>query len=359
MRRWRGWTLYAIAWIPIGIGYTQLLTGLKGMSLAQAILASSCYVVTAALLGAGVWYVSGRLAWPDRKFGRFLVSQFGLAIAFSVLWSAAMIGCIALRVGIHATLVTGKSFFGWQLLSGLWVYGVIAAISYALRLSGRLREREAAAVRADALRMQAELQALRGQLNPHFLYNTLRTVSALLQRDPQTAQLALDRFANLLRYVLDAKRVEMEDVTLGEELAFVRDYLALEQLRLGERLTVVEQIDAEALECLLPSLTLQPLVENAITHAIAARTGPGTITIGASVDEDELMLVIADDGPGALEEQVRFARGLGLRVGRQRLETRYPHRSRFTVTTARGAGFTVTIALPAEGGKPGSREVRR
>ncbi|MDB4917243.1 MAG: two-component histidine kinase [Gemmatimonadetes bacterium] len=348
MRRWHGWALYGAAWIPVALGYTQLLISSRGVPAGDAFLASSWYALSAALLGVLAWNASGRIAWPDRVFVRFLLIQLAMAIAYSVLWDGAMVGYLALRIGVKPTLALARSFAGWQLWSGLWVYGLIAGISYALRITARLREREAATARAEALRMQAELQALRGQLNPHFLFNTLRTVSALLRQDPATARLALERFADLLRYVLDAKRVEMEDVPLATELAFVRDYLSLEQLRLGERLTVIEQIDAEALECLIPSLTLQPLVENAITHAIATRTIPGTITIGASVEGDELTIVIADDGPGAHGEQVRFAPGLGLRVGRQRLETRYANRARFTVTTARGAGFTVTLSLPAE-----------
>jgi sensor histidine kinase YesM len=197
--------------------------------------------------------------------------------------------------------------------------------------------------------MHVELAALRGQVNPPFLFNTLHTVSGLLQRDPVTARQALERFADLLRYLLDAKRLEQEEVTLGDELGFVRDYLALEQLRLGEKLKVVEQIDFESLDCVIPSLTLQPIVENAIKHAISPKGGGGTITItiGAALEDDQLILVIADDGPGAVEEGVRAAQGLGLRVGRQRWETRYPKVGHFTVTTAPGAGFTVTLTLPA------------
>jgi len=251
------------------------------------------------------------------------------------------------RLGMAATMRVVSGFDGRQFLIGLWVYGIIAGVSYALRATGRLREREAAAARSEALRMHAELDALRGQLNPRFLFNTLHTVSELLHRDTVGAQQALERFSDMLRYVLDAKRLEQEEVSLADELGFVRDYLALQQLRLGERLNVVEQIDLESLDCMIPSLTLMPIVENAIKHAISPRAIGGTITIGAALEDEQLILVIADDGPGAVEEGVRAAQGLGLRVGRQRLETRYPRVGHFTVTTAPGAGFTVTLTLPA------------
>jgi signal transduction histidine kinase len=348
IRRWRGWALYAVAWVPVVIGYTELLATTKEVPLGAAFESACVYAIAAALLGALVWNASARIPWPDRRYSSFVLAQLAMAIVYSALWHTIIVGHLAARMGFTAAMRLSETFAAWQILSGLWVYGLIAGVSYALRVTGRLREREAAAARAESLRMHAELQALRGQLNPHFLFNTLHTVSALVRHDPATAQVALERFADLLRYVLDAKRLEQEDVTLADELSFVRDYLALEQLRLGERLTVVEQIETDALECVLPSLTLQPLVENAITHAIAPRAAGGTITIGASLEGDELILVIADDGPGAVDEGVRSAQGLGLRVGRQRLETRYPKLARFTVTTAPGAGFTVTLTLPAQ-----------
>jgi sensor histidine kinase YesM len=348
-RRWRGWALFAVAWVPAVIGYTEFLERRRDVPLGAAFASASVYVIAAALLGALVWRGSARITWPDRRpYTSFALAQVAMALVFSTLWYVVIVGYLTTRLGVAPAMRVSETFAVRQILIGLWLYGLIAGISHALRLTGRRREREAAAARAESLHMHAELQALRGQLDPPFLFNTLRAVSALVPRDPAGAQVALEHFADLLRYVLDAKRLVREEVTLAEELSFVRDYLVLEQLRFGERLTVVEQIDADALECVLPSLTLQPLVENAITHAIAPRATGGTITIGASIEGDELILVVADDGPGAVEEGVRSAQGLGLRVGRQRLETRYPKLARFTVTTAPGAGFTVTLTLPAQ-----------
>jgi signal transduction histidine kinase len=338
-----------MAWVPVLIGYTNLLMQTRGLPFGVALEGALVYVASAALLGAVVWHATARVAWPDRKYAMFAVLQVLLGALFSLAWLTTIVGYLPTRVGIPQAMRVASHFAGWQFLLGLWVYGVIAGVSYALRVTGRLREREAAAARAEALRMHVELAALRGQVNPPFLFSTLHTVSGLLQRDPVIARQALARFADLLRYVLDAKRLEQEEVTLGDELGFVRDYLALEQLRLGERLKVVEQIDFESLDCVIPSLTLQPIVENAIKHAISPKGGGDaiTITIGAALEDDQLILVIADDGPGAVEEGVRAAQGLGLRVGRQRWETRYPKVGHFTVTTAPGAGFTVTLTLPA------------
>lgn len=346
-RRWRGWVPYALAWVPVLIGYSNFLMRTRSYPLDSALESALVYIGSAALLGALVLRAASRVPPPNRKVALSVMLQAAMASVFSLAWLAAIVLHLLARVGMAATMHLVAGFDGRQFLIGLWVYGIIAGVSSALRATGRSREREASAARAEALRMHAELEALRGQLNPHTLFTTLHTVSGLVQRDPVTARQALERFAELLRYVLDARRLANEDVTLAEELGFVRDYLALEQLRLGDRLSVVEQIDFEALDCVIPSLMLQPIVENAIRHAISPRASGGTITIGASLEDDQLILVIADDGPGAVEEGVRAAQGLGLRVGRQRLEAKYPRVGHFTVTTAPGAGFTVTLTLPA------------
>jgi sensor histidine kinase YesM len=345
--RWRGWALYSVAWLAVFIGYTQLLTQMVRLPLAIALYSSLDYTLSAAALGVAVWWTAGRFVWPDTKGVRFILLQVVFALVYSMVWHGCIIVCIGLQSSWSRAWSVSQAFFGWQFFMGLWVYGVIAGVSHALRATGRLREREAAAARAESLRMHAELQALRGQLNPHFLFNTLHTVSALMRQDPYTAESILERFAGLLRYVLDTRRLERDDVTLSEELSFVRDYLALEQIRLGERLVVREDIDPEALDIALPSLSLQPLVENAIVHAVSPRAGGATITIRAALSGDELVVTIADDGPGGTPSAIHDARGLGLRVGRQRIETRYNGKARFTIDTAPGAGFTVTLALPA------------
>jgi two-component system LytT family sensor kinase len=136
-------------------------------------------------------------------------------------------------------------------------------------------------------------------------------------------------------------------VTLGDELEFVRNYLSLEQLRLGDRLRIVENVDPDALDCILPSLTLQPLVENAIKYGIAPRTAGGTIGIGASFRDNMLVLEVSDDGQGAASDIAHSAPGVGLRAVRQRLETRYPQAALLAVATAPGHGFVVHIELPA------------
>ena len=205
------------------------------------------------------------------------------------------------------------------MLDAVLFYGILSTGSYLIGAVSRLREQEARAAKAESLRMRAELAALRGQLNPHFLFNTLHTLTALVRRDPETAERALERFGDMLRYVLDVKRSAREDVTLADEMQFVHNYLSLEQLRLGDRLEVEERIDPETLDCVVPSLTLQPLVENAIKYGIAPIARGGTLFVIAFFDDESLVLEVRDDGPGAPANILDTASGVGLRAERQRL----------------------------------------
>ncbi|HYM21927.1 MAG TPA: histidine kinase [Vicinamibacterales bacterium] len=347
LRLWSPWWLYAAAWIPFAGFYSLALKMTNTLPLGRALVAGSLYAIPPALFGVAIWRLSGVLVRRRaRVVTTVVVHVLGAAFSTSV-WLFIEIGQIALQAGWDAAIAASHAFAGFQLLDGMFVYGVLAVGSHVIRIAGRLREEEARAARADALRMRAELAALRGQLNPHFLFNTLHTLTALVTREPAAAEHALERFGDMLRYVLDVKRAAREDVTLAEEMRFVRDYLSLEQLRLGDRLRVVERIDPEALDCIVPSLTLQPLVENAIKHAIAPRVQGGTIEIHAALDADSLVLEVRDDGPGAAPAGVDAAKGMGLRAVRQRLETRYPNEASFTVTTAPREGFVVRAMIPA------------
>src|SRR5690606_35762227 len=193
-----------------------------------------------------------------------------------------------------------------------------------------------------------ELQALRAQLNPHFLFNTLHALTQLAREDPPATAAALERFGDLLRYVLSAGRDAGADVSLEEELEFVRHYLALEQLRLGDRLRVVEHIDADALDLAVPPLLLQPLVENAVRHGVAPRRHGGTVRLTACDQDGTLVVEVADDGSGAAPDAWHTAEGLGLQAVRRQLHARFSRAGRMEIHTAPDAGFRVRITAPAE-----------
>lgn len=341
------WWIYAAAWVPFAGFYALALQTTNTLPLGRAVVAGVLYSIPPAVFGVAIWRLSGALMRRRTRVVTIVVVHVLGAVLSTSAWLFIEIVQIAMQAGWEGAVVASHAFAGFQLIDGLFVYGVLAVGSHVIRIAGRLREEEARTARADALRMRAELAALRGQLNPHFLFNTLHTLTALVTRQPAAAEHALERFGDMLRYVLDVKRAAREDVTLAEEMRFVRDYLSLEQLRLGDRLRVVERVDPEALDCIVPSLTLQPLVENAIKHAVAPRVQGGTIEIRAALDGDALVIEVRDDGPGAMAATVDAAKGMGLRAVRQRLETRYPNEASFKVTTAPREGFVVHVTIPA------------
>lgn len=344
--RGRFWLLYAAAWTPFAAIHTLLVMG-QGASFGRALTGSLTTVVPAALLGVFVWRFAERPTTRARSRAGFLLTHAALAVAFATVWTLVIVASI--YYGAPRSVFDNflRNALGWQFLSALTVYAVVAGIASAVANARRLREQEAAAVRSEALRVRAELQALRAQLDPHFLFNTLHSLMALVRTNQRAAEAALERLGDLLRYVLDVNREVLDEVPLADEWAFVRNYLELERLRLGERLRVVDDLDPESLDCLIPAFTLQPLVENAVRHGIATQPRAGTLTVSSRLVRDDLLLEVKDDGAGADPEAVRLATGVGVRAVRQRLEARYGPHARLAITTAAGSGFAVTISLPA------------
>ena len=344
--RRRFWLLYAAAWTPFAAIHT-LLVMIQGAPFLRALTGSLTTVVPAALLGAFVWRFAEGPAMRMKGRPYFLLTHAALALAFAIAWTLVIVASI--YYGAPRSVFDNflRNAIGWQFLSALTVYAVVAGIASAVANSRRLREQEAAAARSEALRVRAELQALRAQLDPHFLFNTLHSLMALVRTNQRAAESALERLGDLLRYVLDVNREVLDEVPLADEWAFVRNYLELEQLRLGERLRVVDDLDPESLDCLIPAFTLQPLVENAVRHGIAPQPRGGTLTVSSRLVGDDLLLDVSDDGAGADPEAVRRATGVGVRAVRQRLEARYGPSARLAIKTAPGTGFTVTASLPA------------
>ena len=352
MSRVRFAVLYVLAWTPLAALYALVLGSQRGVSVASALWGAGVTIASAAVLGVGAWWVSLRVPFDRAHWLRFLSIHFVASAAYAVLLTTE----IALSIKLKAPRENYERYMnealGWQLLYGIALYGLIVGVSYAMQAARRLREEERRSARAEALRIDAELRALRAQLNPHFLFNTLHSITALVRIDPADGERALEQFATLLRYVLDVNRQRSEEVPLEEELGFVRTYLALERLRLGERLRVVEDIDPDALECLVIAFSLQPLVENAIRHGIAPRAGDGTLRLSAALVSDQLVndqlvLEVADDGAGADAARVAEASGVGLSAVRQRLETRWGKRAAMEIITAPRNGFLVRMTLPA------------
>jgi len=223
-----------------------------------------------------------------------------------------------------------------------------SGLYFGIKFSRQLQQQKEAALKAQAMAHEAQLKMLRYQLNPHFLFNTLNAISTLvLDGKAQTANGMVSSLSAFLRYSLDSDPVQR--VTLAQEIDATNLYLGIEQLRFGERLRVNMDIAPEARTALVPSLILQPLIENAVKYAVSRREEGGTIQIQARRDGDSLAIVIDDDGPGCPNfAERRDGHGVGLANTRERLSVLYGTQQDFSIANRTPRGVEVRIRLPFE-----------
>jgi signal transduction histidine kinase len=226
--------------------------------------------------------------------------------------------------------------------SNPFVYAAVVLAWHAARYSRDLRDRQIQSAELEAHLREARLQALRSQLNPHFLFNTLHSIAELVHEEPAMAEQLILRLGELLRKVLTSS--DRKDVPLAEELEFIRAYVEIEQMRLGERLHVEWDIAPDVLRARVPSLLLQPLVENAIQHGIASANRHGTVRIRALRDDGYLRLQVQDTGPGLDASDQRAQAGIGLANTRARLQALFGEGQKFELISEHG--LTVDVRLP-------------
>jgi two-component sensor histidine kinase len=305
------------------------------------------------LFEAYLWaFVTLAIFWLTRRFplerGRML-RRTPVHLAGALVLAFARVVAMV-EMSQHVEWLNERTFnrqyYGWfhnYLLFCVLLVGIAHAVVY----YGRYREREQAAERLAAGLTEARLQALKMQLQPHFLFNTLNAISALIPAEAKPARRMVARLGDLLRIALEHE--ETQEVTLREELAFLEPYLEIEQARLEDRLTVVMEIAPETLDARVPHLVLQPLVENAIRHGIAPRIEPGRVEISATSGADDrfLHLEVRDDGPGVnRDNQARTRKGVGLANIQSRLEQLYDGEHRFELENHPEGGVVVRISLP-------------
>ena len=345
LSRFRQLGLYLLAWVPLaGILIYLLVRSGEGWMVSTALTVPLCVVY--AFLCLAAWYPCRATPLESSGFLKLLLTHFTAAMILSTLW-------VQIAKGL-ASAINGWSGFESvdervaRYLPLLWVAGVLLYVlsvtfHYVLMAEQSAREAQGRALEARVLARDAELKALRAQVNPHFLFNCLHSISALTSVDAGRAREMCILLADFLRTTLRVGG--QEAITMQEELALIRGYLAIEKVRFGARVQMQEQIADETLAVMLPPLLLQPLVENAIRHGLANLPEGGVIALSAQRNQDSVSIVVENsfdpDTPSKLKT------GLGLENVRRRLHMRYGE-SAGLAFGAQGNVFSVKLKLPAQ-----------
>jgi len=301
--------------------------------------------VFAYVIGLALWGVESFVVGRVRSRARTTRSR--IIIESSVYTSAAVIGAYVAATINHFWVL--PNFLGnprAMVFNGLFalLFAVMfAGIGYAMHFYRVSLERARVVERIRAELAQAELRALRAQVHPHFLFNTLNSIASLITVNPAEAEDTTTRLADIFRYVLTASR--RDTVPLAEELAFVRDVLRIERVRFGERLKIEESIEPGLEQAPVPSLLLQPVVENAVKYGVSSRAEGGTVSITARREGGRLLLEVRDDGPGMAASTAPPGTGFGLASVRDRLRAA-GLADALTVESAPDRGTRVRIRLP-------------
>lgn len=236
--------------------------------------------------------------------------------------------------------------WNWGLNLGLLPFGLIVVADYAIEYSRRYQNGLVRAANLQAQLAQAQLQALRMQLDPHFLFNSLHAISALVHDDPDGAEIMIARLSDLLRLSLDSSRVQ--EVPLSQELKYLDLYLEIERTRFADRLSVFFDIDPATTGALVPNFILQPLVENAIRHGIGNKMSDGRVSITSLLRDGSLMMKVSDNGPGLAEDDEGTSGrvGVGLATTRARLERLYGNAQSLVLQNVGSGGVEARILLP-------------
>lgn len=343
------WRIFAGGWFVFWAMYSSvgLMTG-SGLGMAMAMAFGNTLAP-----GVPAWVLARQrrtFLQPRGSVRRFIAHKAWVGLGFAV-----------------ATAVLGSSYYGltpiehpaefpqgfWAgvtlwLFDGLFLYTLFVGFLMWADSLDRMQESRAFAARQAVLRAQAEAKALRAQFSPHFVFNTLHSLMLLVRADPSTAEQAIEDVAELIRYASTLQRQQIDRVTLSKEIEFARRFIALEKLRLEDRLSVEWEIEDGLSDVFVPAFSLQTLLENSIKHGIAPKPSGGSILIRATSSGGVLELLVEDDGVGADPAQVGANGGSGLHLLEGRLAHIYHGDASLAWKTRVDGGFGATVRVPLQ-----------
>jgi sensor histidine kinase YesM len=368
-RRWVRLAFTWGIWTFIGIvftfqGYFTSYRSERPMPFSEAFYMQMIWAYLFAVATPLVLWAAARLPIERTNWIRSALLHIPISVALSIALTALGRVLIWLRfgypVGRSLTFESVTRFVIGNFSEAIGIYLLIALTSYAYSYYRRYREGQLRTLQLEAQLSHAQLQALKMQLHPHFLFNTLHSISALLNKDVPAARKMITRLGDFLRLTLENSG--SQEVTLQQEMDFLSCYLEIERIRFQNRLVTRMEMGEHTLDAKVPNLILQPIVENAIRHGIAPRSTPGLIEIQAKQLNGTLRIQVRDNGPGLSEHRtsdVLFKKGLGLANTENRLERLYGAAHSFDLKNDPDGGLIVTLEIPfhKDGAAPSQSEI--
>src|SRR6185437_10766241 len=341
--RWARWTAAILFWSALGGLFS--LPGISSPQWTRQLVGWLTFWWAWGVVSPLIFWIDARLPFGEKQLRRRVLAHLPVSILVTPLYAYLLYAMhvvlgIPLWGSMAAKGIIARAFN--EGILGEWlVYWVIFGALQTFRYYERYLESELRLERMERSYSEARLNALRMQLDPHFLFNALNTISSQVERDPRLARTMLEHLGDLLRLSLDVR--DRQEIPLAEELAFLDHYLAIQKIRFGSSLRIETRVDAEVKYALVPCLIVQPLVENAIRHGISRRASGGSVTITATGRAERLEIRVVDDGVGLPAGwTLESSTGLGLSITRQRIAWLHPNgNSGFAVARREGGGTEV------------------
>jgi two-component system, LytTR family, sensor kinase len=332
--RWSRWALFVLGWAALSLlfapeAYLSFYFRNAAISWRETVQLTVLNSAIALLFVPAIVWLTRRFPFDRKVWGRALLVHVPACLAFSVGHS-----CLY-AVACYAWHDVGGTLF-YRFHPNLLTYWAAVGFTQAYDYFRKYQERERQI-------SQLQLEALKAQLHPHFLFNALHTISAMMHQDVKGADRMISRLSELLRLTL--ANIGKHEVRLAEEIAFVEAYLEIERTRFGERLAMTINVGPEERDALVPALFLQPLVENCVRHGLSSQQRDGLIEIRAERLDDKLIVSISDNGRGLVQSRP-LREGVGLSNARKRLHQLYPQNHALRVEPRAPAGVTVTAEIP-------------
>jgi signal transduction histidine kinase len=335
------------AWTAVSVIFGLILTLQVPLPLRYSFASSFAWYYS---VGVVVWIACAldrRLGLWKRSLWSAVMARGAIAAAGLTLWAIFIVVWSRMTVGPNFWAAVFADAWMFQLATTAFVYAAGVGVGLAVQNSDRAREREQRELQLQVVARDAELTAIKAQLRPHFLFNSLNSILALMEHDPAEARQMLTRLSSLLHSVFD--RLDEPLVPLDRELETIRDYLDIERIRFGDRMSYTIYADVAAKAVPVPPFLLQPIVENAVKHGIEPFARQGSVRVTGQFDGNRLRVSVTDSGPGingAGMTSQGHGRGMALTV--RRLETVYGSNAATISTDRDSSGFIVTLDLPRE-----------